>query len=318
MNTFHVVRTRRHTVVINSQRGQAMTETLVLMLGLLPFFIAIPLLAKYQDMRQATLSASRTAAFECSVYFERCLQNAHKDEIAEHIRRRHFSLHHSNVHGAGRANDASMEAQRNPFWTDSAGKPMLASLADVKLDISRAGLDSYTEMKASQVPELADRFARMFSRLTGPDHFGIPLRDGLITARVQATTRLDDSWLRHLPAGFTDTLGFNERTVVLTDGWHASSATGSEARSVASRVEAGRRLPSVRQVLQTFNEQLRIVPAKFIRNTVHSDKPERVLDVLYAPVRFGIESDPFSRTRNQFHYHQVDVEIVPDDRLKKE
>ena len=55
------------------QRGQALAETMVVIsFVMLPFFVAVPLLAKYQDMRQATVSASRTAAFECSVRFEAC------------------------------------------------------------------------------------------------------------------------------------------------------------------------------------------------------------------------------------------------------
>ncbi|MDO4230987.1 MAG: hypothetical protein Q4D19_02520 [Lautropia sp.] len=296
-----------------------MTETLVMMLGLLPFFVAIPLLAKYQDMRQATLAASRTAAFECSVHFEHCHEDANTDEIANHIRRRHFSQLQTGVRSAEGVDDARMDEQRNPFWTDRAGKPMLASFADVKLDITREKMDAFNEMKAHNVPQLRlGQLAQTFSELTGPDRFGMPLSDGLITAKVQASTALDDSWLKHLPAGFTKRLNFNERTVVLVDGWHASSAKGSEARSTASRVEAGRQLPSVKHVLQALNDRIQLVPQRFIQNTVPSDKPERLLDVLYAPARFGISEDPISKNRELFHYHEVDVEIVPEDRLKKE
>ena len=54
----------------HGQRGQALAETIVVIsFVIVPFFVAVPLLAKYQDMRQATVSASRTAAFECSVRF---------------------------------------------------------------------------------------------------------------------------------------------------------------------------------------------------------------------------------------------------------
>lgn len=301
------------------QQGQAMTETLVMMLGLLPFFIAIPLLAKYQDMRQATLAASRTAAFECSVHFEHCHEQASTDEIANHIRRRHFSEVRMGVRSHDGVDDSRMAEQRNPFWTDRAGKPMLASFADVKLDITRERMDAYDEMKAHNVPQLRiSQLAQTFSELTGPDRFGMPLSDGLVTAKVQASTALDDSWLKHLPADFTNRLNFNERTVVLVDGWHASSAKGSEARSTASRVEAGRQLPSVRHVMQALNGRIQLVPQRFIQNTVPSDKPELLLDVLYSPARFGISQDPISRNARLFHYHEVDVEIVPEDRLKKE
>ena len=59
------------------QDGQALAETLVIAsFVLVPFIIAVPMLAKYQSIRQATEASARTAAFECTVRIEDCHQDA--------------------------------------------------------------------------------------------------------------------------------------------------------------------------------------------------------------------------------------------------
>lgn len=307
-------------VSLKEQQGQAMSETLVVMLALVPFFVALPLIARYQDMRHATLAASRTAAFECSVRFERCGNDQQEsDVIANQIRRRHFSRHHIDVHSGDVASDETLAAQRNPFWHDSKGNSMLASYADVTLDIKREKADAIKKLNFGNL-NLSSAVEK-FAKFAGPDAFGMPIRDGLITAQVQSKTRLDQSWLRHLPAGFTDTLNFSEKTVVLVDGWHASSAKGPEARSFQNRVEQGRRLPSVTDLVREIGSEFRLAPQGRLERWLPDDGVEKALDLLYQPVRFGIREEgklSIFQHRKPFRYHEIDVEILPQDRLKSQ
>ena len=44
------------------QGGQSLVEAAVLAAALVPLLLAVPLLAKYQDLRHAAIAASRSAA----------------------------------------------------------------------------------------------------------------------------------------------------------------------------------------------------------------------------------------------------------------
>ena len=50
-----------------AQAGQALTEFLVVALALIPLFLLIPMIAKYQDIGHSTQMASRYAAFEATI-----------------------------------------------------------------------------------------------------------------------------------------------------------------------------------------------------------------------------------------------------------
>jgi hypothetical protein len=45
-------------------RGQALTEFLLVSLALIPLFLLLPMIGKYQDINHATQMASRYAAFD--------------------------------------------------------------------------------------------------------------------------------------------------------------------------------------------------------------------------------------------------------------
>ena len=74
-----------------AQTGQALIEFLVVALALLPLFLLIPVIAKYQSIAQATQMASRYAAFDGLVRNE--VQNSSKplDQLQDEVRRRIFS-----------------------------------------------------------------------------------------------------------------------------------------------------------------------------------------------------------------------------------
>ena len=58
-----MTRWRRSQAGPFSQQGQALTEFLVASLVVVPLFLLIPMIGKYQDMAHNTLMASRYVAF---------------------------------------------------------------------------------------------------------------------------------------------------------------------------------------------------------------------------------------------------------------
>ena len=107
------------------------------------------------------------------------------------------------------------------------------------------------------------------------------------------------------------------RTAVLVDSWNASSGKGREARSVHSRVERGGRLPGLADAASPLREAGRWAPAGSL-GAAQDGGAEAAIDVLYAPIRTLITSPlmaPVEPRGSLFRYHEVDVDVVPADRL---
>jgi hypothetical protein len=74
------------------QHGQALTEFLVVALAVIPLFLLIPVIAKYQDINNATQMASRYVAFDAMTRND-TVSSGWKpvDQLAAEVRRRFFS-----------------------------------------------------------------------------------------------------------------------------------------------------------------------------------------------------------------------------------
>ena len=57
--------------IFNGQRGQAMVETLVASLAIVPFFVVIPYMGKLLDIKYVVGSSARYAVSEKYVYLDR-------------------------------------------------------------------------------------------------------------------------------------------------------------------------------------------------------------------------------------------------------
>jgi hypothetical protein len=108
------------------QHGQALTEFVVLALALIPLFLIVPLIGKYQDLSHATQMASRYVAFDATVNNDDIDGSSFKtaDQLAGEVRRRFFS----NVDAPIKTNDTAgnFAAHRNPLWSDTQAKPLIA------------------------------------------------------------------------------------------------------------------------------------------------------------------------------------------------
>lgn len=333
------------------ETGQAMTETLVLAVAVLPFVIAVPLIAKYQDIRHATVSASRTAAFECSIRPDACADGQAGAGIEAHVRRRHFSQRQIAIHSHDTPSGQSLGVDGNRFWRNRDGRPLIASDEDVSVSISqrqatalssahrdatnrqgqprRQGRDAArTGMDADRMlprhdGRLAD-LASAMSKAVGPDAFGMPLFGGLVTAEVQSRAFFDPKLVEGLDwdRPLDRPLSFASRTVVLTDSWNASSARGPEASSLKSRVDQGKRLPSLQRFASLGEELIGMAPPGAITRSAATD-PEAILSMVYAPTVWLLHNLRWLGGRivvpngEDFRRLEVDVEVVPEDRLKK-
>jgi hypothetical protein len=265
-------------------RGQALVELLVAMLALVPLYFGIAWVAKVLDLRQAAIAASRTLAFECTVRPDACAEAGAHPALVEETRLRHFA-----GHGVGVRSDARDTGEREAFWVDRRGEPLLERLEDVTVEVARLRFDSPLAF-AGGLSGTFSGAVRTLSELAGPGRFGLEIDGGFLEARVRARVapgRPADGWLRRLTAM---PLEVSERTAILTDAWNASGPYGEAPDSVESRVTAGSRVPGV----------------------------QAAIDAGWLPVRgllavgeaLGLES-----RAALLRWHEVDVDLVPPDRL---
>jgi hypothetical protein len=301
------------------QRGQSLVEVVVLATALVPLLLAIPLLAKYQDVRHAAIAASRTAAFECSVRPDDCPVASEQAAMLEDLRHRHFGRHDRDLLSADAMAEELPPEQRNRFWVDRHGSSLLAATSDLSLDLvareSDAARGAWANESSGATRSDAGRFQPFAA---GPRAFGFDLEKGLVAARVLARVSLHrtlEQWLDK-PQGIA--LALAGKTAVMVDAWNASSSGGSEARSFHARVEQGRRLPSPGEAVAMFAEAARLAPAGSVVPDSASGA-EEAIDRLYTPIRSLITGPlmaPLEPRGSLFRYHEIDVDVVPADRLE--
>jgi len=121
------------------QRGQAATELVVAAALLLPLFVGLVYVARYVDIKQSTVQASRYAAWE------RAVDPAGKrtdEDLANEVRTRFFA---NGQRQGGALNSVNFVAgvpakgDAQPFWTTLHGRPLVANFTDVTVSTARHG-----------------------------------------------------------------------------------------------------------------------------------------------------------------------------------
>lgn len=119
------------------QRGQSLTELLVVSFALVPLFLLLPMVAKYQDIAHTTQVASRYAAFDATVNNDQSEQGFKPAaQLAQEVRRRFFSNPDAPIKTGDAAGD--FKAHQNLFWRDPRGHPLIAHMDDVAVDLAPA------------------------------------------------------------------------------------------------------------------------------------------------------------------------------------
>jgi hypothetical protein len=120
-----------------SQRGQALTELVVMCLVLVPLFLLMPVVAKYQDISYATQMASRYVAFDAIARNDGMSSWKPVSQLEDEVRRRYFSNSDAPIKTGDVAGD--FKANRNLFWSDQNGAALISNFSDVKVTFGAAG-----------------------------------------------------------------------------------------------------------------------------------------------------------------------------------
>ena len=131
---------RRRTRIIRSryfQAGQSLTELLVVSFALVPLFLLIPMIAKYQDIAHTTQVASRYAAFDATIHNDQTNGFKPAEQLAQEVRRRFFS----NPDAAIKTHDAAgdFKAHQNLAWRDPKDNSLIEHIDDVAVQLVPAG-----------------------------------------------------------------------------------------------------------------------------------------------------------------------------------
>ncbi len=118
------------------QGGQALVEALVASLVLVPLSLLVVMLGKFQSIQTATVSASRTLAFECTVRPQDCADARAHAGLANDVRRRHFGRIDREILSDDVLDDGAPAAEHNALWVDRRGRALLERFADVDVTLA--------------------------------------------------------------------------------------------------------------------------------------------------------------------------------------
>lgn len=126
------------------EQGQALAEFLAVALALIPLFLLVPMIAKYQDLAHFTQLASRYAAFDATVRNDATGTWKPEAELAAEVRRRFFSNSDAPIKTGDVA--GNFDAHRNLFWSDPAGEHLINDLDnDIAVSFGTAFGPSHTD-----------------------------------------------------------------------------------------------------------------------------------------------------------------------------
>jgi hypothetical protein len=205
------------------QRGQALTEFLVAAVAIVPLFLLIPLVAKYQDISNSTQLASRYVAFEATVRNDSV--NTWKPEIQlqQEVARRFFSNADAPIKTADAA--GNFKAHQNLFWRDPIDSPLIRDLGtDVRLSFGPGNSAAH-----------AGAFTGASDGTPFPLHtqLGLPAR-GIYTANVAVDVANLPTGLRFFQPFDTINLSMRRSTSVVIDAWTAKDPAQVESRIAGS------------------------------------------------------------------------------------
>ncbi|AKJ31671.1 hypothetical protein [Caldimonas brevitalea] len=207
----------RH-VVRRAQRGQALTEFLVVALALVPLFLLVPMIAKYQDIRHSAQLASRYAAFDAMARNDAVSSWKPSHQLADEVRRRFFSHPDAPIKTHDVAGD--FKAHQNPFWRDPGGGALVRRFADVSIGFG-------SDNSANQIAGFESASDGMPYTLREP--LGLPAR-GVYTVNVSVVLANLPADVRSLQPFDGLDLSLRRATSVLLDPWVAQGPTQVEAR----------------------------------------------------------------------------------------
>jgi hypothetical protein len=208
----------------STQRGQALAEFLVAAVALIPLFLLVPLIGKYQDISNSTQLASRYVAFEAVTRNDSVGTFKPEAQLRDEVARRFFSNADAPIKTKDVAGD--FKAHQNLLWRDPHDQPLIRDLGrDVQVSF---GSDN-SATHAGAFSGASD--GALFSPVHG--QLGLQAR-GLYRANVKVK-------LANLPAGLKFfepfdriDLSMARSTSLVFDPWTAKGPEDVEARIAGS------------------------------------------------------------------------------------
>lgn len=239
------------------QHGQALTEFLVLAVALIPLYLLIPVIAKYQDVASQVALASRYVTFEAITRND--AQNSWKApaELAAEVRRRFLSNADAPIKTGDVAGDVL--AYQNLFWRGPDGSALIANFdSDVAVSFGPARQATHDAgFTAASDGKPFNGSAATSAGVHTAEKLGLGSR-GIYTGNV--TVRL-----ANLPAAlrsyqpFDDiNLTISRHTSVVIDGW-----AGRSPALVQAHLDSGVLVPAtkLRNVAAVVNGSVALVEA---------------------------------------------------------
>lgn len=236
-------------------QGQALTEFLVLTVALVPLYLLIPVIAKYQDVAGEVEMASRYVTFEAMTRNDAQSSWKTPTELAGDVRRRFFS----NTDAPIKTGDVAgnFHAHQNLFWRGPDDTPLIT-------DFDR---DVAVSFGPDHKPNQSDAFTPAndgapFNGIAGTST-GVNTADKLGLASKGIYTGNVTVRLANLPAGLKMyapfdkiDLAISRHTSAVIDGWQAKGVT-----QVQSRIDSGILAPAtnLRNVSAVVNGSVSLV-----------------------------------------------------------
>lgn len=122
-------------IPIKFERGQSTVEFAIIAAALVPFILAIVLMAKYADIRHATTQASQYAVWEK-------IRSPSKSEaqITDEVRARFFTKTQRVI--TSNESVANNAAEYRSYWDDHGQRRLLRNFSDVQKTNTQSGLGS--------------------------------------------------------------------------------------------------------------------------------------------------------------------------------
>lgn len=206
---------QRSTRVRAALHGQALTEFLVISLVLIPLFLLLPVIGKYQDISQASQMASRYAAFDAVLRNDG--NNSHKSpaRLQDELRQRYFGPAQAAIRSG-----SEQESVLKDYWNDPFGNPLIRNPDDIALSFGA----SHGDRHADGYARASDTRLFPWASIAGLSTNGI--------YRANVAVRL-----ANLPEGVGSIEPFDKLDLtierhasVLPDAWTAASPLQAEQR----------------------------------------------------------------------------------------
>lgn len=226
---------RRSMAGPSSQQGQALTEFLVASLAVVPLFLLIPMIGKYQDMAHNTLMASRYVAFDAITRNNRVNSWKPEAQLAQEVQRRFFSNSRAPIKTGDAA--GNFRSHRNGMWTDAFGNPLLRNF-DQDVRVSYGFGNGANHNAGFSGSRDGDPFLLM-------GRFDLSRR-GIYTANVAVTVANLPAGLRLIEPFDNINLVISRSTTVLLDPWSGQGPQDVQNRLRDVVVNPGSLLANIR------------------------------------------------------------------------